>query len=124
MTQRSNQGEAKAENSKLRIDLPYNRPAPKNGEDRVSDVELTDDYIGYAVNNVHKDGLEGQMRRIYGRIQRKIEEAIKSGAGEIELEQAEKDFLRKAFKDCKVPSGISKFFVVLEDEIERATARS
>lgn len=61
------------------------------------------------------------MRRIFARVQRKLDDAIESKSDEIELEKAEQDLLKKSFNECKVPAGIAKFFVVLEEEIERAT---
>ena len=71
-----------------------------------------------AVSQKYKDGLEGQKRRIFGRIQRKIDDAIDNKKDEIELEQAEKDFLRGVFKDeVKLPPLASKYIMVLEDEI-------
>lgn len=111
------------ETRKLRVLLNYNVPESKNGDDVTRGTELTADYINHAVSNAHQQGLEGQQRRIYGRIQRKLDEAIETDAEEIALEQAESDFLRKAFEACKVPSVIAKYFVVLEDAIEEATKR-
>lgn len=109
------------ETRKLKVLLDYKAPESKNGELR--GVPLTADYINFAVGSAHPQGLEGQQRRIYGRIQRKLDDAIESSAEEIELENAESDFLRKAFESCKVPAAISKYFVVLEDAIEEATKR-
>lgn len=109
---------------KLTIALDYQRPPSNNGDTPISDAALTADYITYAVNNSHPQGLEGQMRRIFGRIQRKLDAAIDGGAEDIELEQAEKDFLRTSFRDCKVPAQIAKHFIVLEDELDRVTAKS
>lgn len=108
---------------RLRVLLDYNAPESQNGDDAVRGAALTADYINHAVTNAHQQGLEGQQRRIYSRIQRKLDGAIENSDEDIELEQAECDFLRKAFEACKVPAVIAKYFVVLEDAIEEATKR-
>lgn len=105
----------------LKINLDYKQLPPVAGEIQKSNVELTDLYILHAVNATHPQGLEGQMRRAFARIQRKLDDAIESGTNGIELEKAEQDLLRKSFSECKVPAGIAKYFVILEDEVERAT---
>ncbi len=103
----------------LRINLDYKQP--QNGEGGLSNIQLTENYILHAVNGTHPQGLEGQMRRTFARIQRKIDEAIEANQDEIELEKAEQDLLRKSFNECKVPAQIVKYFTVLEEEVERAT---
>ena len=102
----------------MRINLEYNQPAPKEGETQLSNQELSEHYISLAVTNVHKEGLEGQERRIYGRIQRKLTDAIEGKVDTIELEEAEKDMLKKSFRTAKFPAFLSKYIVILEDEIE------
>lgn len=108
----------------LKIDIDYKLPPRKeNEQDRTEGAELTANYIEAAVTSSHPQGLEGQQRRIWGRIQRKIDSGIENKSESIELEQAESDFLRKAFENCKVPVAIAKYFVVLEDLIEEVTKR-
>ena len=101
------------------INIDYKQPISKQGELRLSNSEITQNYIQYAVLQTYKDGLEGQLRRILGRIQRKLDEAIENKKDEIELEQAEIDFIKKSFKDIKTPVELSKYFVLLEDEVEK-----
>lgn len=114
----------------LRVNLDYQLPpvAPAtNGnepEKRTEGVELTANYIEHAVTSSHQQGLEGQQRRIWSRIQRKLDTAVEEKSEQIELELAESDFLRKAFENCKVPVPIAKYFVILEDAIEEATKRA
>lgn len=106
-------------NRKLRVKLDYKAQPTEDGtEEQVVGSKLTLHYITFAVTDAHKQGLEGQQRRIFGRIQRKLDEAVDKDIEEIELEKAEKDFLRKAFEACKCPAQQSKYFVVLENEIE------
>lgn len=111
------------ETRKLKVLLDYKAPESQNGDSPIRGTALTADYINHAVSSAHPQGLEGQQRRIYSRIQRKLDQAIDDGSEDIELEQAESDLLRKAFEACKVPAAIAKYFVVLEDAIEEATKR-
>ncbi len=105
----------------LKIDIDYKLPPKKEGEtDRTEGAQLTENYLESAVTSAHPQGLEGQQRRIWGRIQRKIDEAIEKETGEIVLEREEWSFLRKAFESCKAPAAIAKYFVILEDMIEEA----
>lgn len=106
---------------KLTIALPYKRPAPKSGEEVLTDAALSANYIEYAVENVHPNGLEGQLRRTYRRMLRNLDDAVAKGAKSIELLPDEKDLLRKSFRDCKVPAGLVRYFSILEEEVERAT---
>ena len=75
-------------------------------------------YIDYAIVDTHKT-MEGQMRRIYGRLQRKFDKAVDENLDEIELEEAEKDLIKKSFKEAKFPAAMSKYVNVLEEEIEK-----
>lgn len=102
----------------MKINLDYGRKLPL-AADALSNRELTLDYINYAVTNAYPNGIEGKMRRVWGRIQRKFDTAIDFQAEDIELEETEKDFIKDSFKDSKFPSGIAKFVVVLEDEIAK-----
>jgi hypothetical protein len=106
----------------LNVSLDYKRPEPKTEEDKKawkSDAELTQDYIAYAVTQTYKDGLEGQLRRLYGRIQRKLDACLDENKPGMELEEAELDFLDKAFSTAKFPVSIAKYVLVLEAELDR-----
>ena len=80
---------------------------------------MTLDYITYAVNKKYEKGLEGQLRRMWGRIQRRFDDAIENKIDEIELEDTEFDFVKKAFSECEYPSVISKYINILEDNFEQ-----
>lgn len=101
----------------MKINLEYKRKA--NESDKLSDPELTFDYISFAVNQKYREGLDGQMRRLWGRIQRKFDEAIDNLKGTVDLEESEKDFIRKAFDECKYPTHTAKYVAVLENEIDK-----
>lgn len=106
----------------MKIDLDYGikrDPSKAAEEKQLSNSELTFDYISYAVAQKYKEGISGSLRRIWGRIQRKFDEAYVSGSPEITLESSEIDFLKKLFTDeIKFPQHLSKFITTLETEIE------
>jgi len=102
----------------MNIDLDYKR-TPKAVE-QISNSELTVDYINFAANSAHQGGLEGQQRRIFGRIQRKLDAAVEAKQTEVELELAELDFIVKCFEMAKFPANLSQYVMVLQDEIDRA----
>jgi hypothetical protein len=101
----------------LNIDLDYIRTPDAVKE--ISNIELTSSYIQFVVTKAHHN-LTGAQTRIFGRIQRKIDAAIEDKKTSIELEDAEADFIKSAFKDDKVqvPPQFAKYFVILMDEIE------
>lgn len=99
----------------MRINLEYNQPK----ETTLSNAELTFDYITHAINKRHEKGLNSSQRRLWGRIQRKFDDAIEQKFDEVELEEAEIDFIKEAFRDVVFPASLAKFVVVLEDEIAK-----
>lgn len=97
----------------MKINLDYKQ---KEGSE-MSNQELTFDYITFAVNQKHKDGLSGSERRMFGRIQRKFDEAVEKLTNTVDLEMSEMDFIRDAFRDAKFPPQLAKYVTVLEDEL-------
>lgn len=116
----------------MKIFLDYNQ----NKKSKLTEGELTYDYLTHAVNVRFDKGLTGSKRRIWGRLQRKLDAALKVDSldksevprearaaqqdQEIEIEAAERDFLVDVFRDeTKVlfPAELSKYVMVLEDEI-------
>lgn len=104
----------------MRVKLDYKQPPQVAGQPKnPSSQQLTLMYIQYAVKAKFPT-LKGQLMRIWGRIQRKLDEAVNENLDTIELEAAEIDFLRKCINDeTQFPSEVSKFVVVLQDEIEQ-----
>lgn len=104
----------------MKINIDYRRKIPADFNDKVtSNSEITFSYIEYAVSSKHEKGLDSTLRRIWGRIQRKMEAAIEAQADDVELDAAEFDFIRKSVEDTKYPPAYSKYILILEDEIER-----
>ena len=83
--------------------------------------ELTANFITFAVNSKYKDGLKtGSQRRLFGRLQRAMDDAIETDKDSIELEQAQIDFLHDVFRgDIPVYPYEAQYFIVLEEEIEK-----
>ena len=77
--------------------------------------EITYGFILACVNSKYREGLEGQTRRMFGRIQRKLEDKT----DKIEIDESEADFLYNAVKEAKLPANISVNLMILEDELER-----
>lgn len=100
----------------FKLSLDYKRTA--KAEEEVSNAELTVDYINYAVKTKHKEGLNGSMRRMWGRIQRKFDAAIENEEKSVDLEDSELDFVFEAFKDTKYDTSIAKYVDVLEDYLQ------
>ena len=113
---------------KLKIDLNYKQPEPKNEKEKaefVSSSELTSSYINYAANKKYPNGLKGVNLRAFARIQNKLDTAILDKIDYIELESAEVDFLKEILKgeDVEFPANVSKFVVVLLDEFDNTLAK-
>lgn len=105
---------------KVTLDINYKRPKPEGDEvkDYKSNIDLSIDYIYFAVATKYKDGLDNQWRRTWARLQRKLDEASENKAKTLELEDAELDFIKVAFRDAKFNPLISKYVVLFEDELE------
>lgn len=109
---------------KIKININYKRKAPTEAEkkDWLSDSELSNDYINYAVRAKYPSGLKGISIRIFARIQNKIDDAIIEKKDFIELEKAEMDFMKEVFKseELSYPVQIVKHVVLLLDEVSKA----
>lgn len=105
----------------FKINLEYKRK--QEAVEKMSDSELTLDYIQFAVKASHPNGLSGTQRRMFGRIQRKFESAIEEGIPSIDLDTSEFDFIKSSFFNEKTlyESTLSKYVNILEDEIERVS---
>jgi hypothetical protein len=80
-------------------------------------AELSNNYIETAVLLTNKDGLDSQFRRLWVKIQSKIQTALNAKEYVIELEQGEYDFIKKAIVDAKFNPTLARYVVALEDAI-------
>lgn len=105
----------------MKVNLDYKRTGIYAEETKdISNQEMTANYINYVVGKKYPEGLKsGSLRRSYARLQRALDDAVENNQDEIELEQSQKDLLKECFKDSACPAGESKYFVVLEDEIDK-----
>lgn len=113
----------------MKINLNYRQPEPKEGHKNSTDSELTLEYINYAVSYVYPivqgpqglvGGLEGQLRRKYGRIQTLLNDAVDEKKEEVSLTEDQLKFLYDVFEKAQFAAPISRFVIVLEEEISRA----
>lgn len=106
--------------TKLNLNIDYKVPAKEKVED-FSPVSLTVNYILFAVKQKYPEGLQGQLRRVWGRINRKLDAASEENAvTEIELEASEVDFIKGVFTESvKFPAAASKYVMELEDVISK-----
>lgn len=109
----------------MKINIDYKPKFEEKDKDIDKDffyAGLTFDYVTMAVNHKYERGIEGQLRRIWGRIQKKFDTLIEEKNYELTLEEAEKDFIKKAFEDAKYPPALSRFINIFEDQfIEKLT---
>lgn len=105
----------------IKLDIDYKL----TGVDKDSDpAEITVGYIQVACNIQNPKGLEGKERRMWSRIQRKLDDALDLKK-EVELEDSEFDFIKELFnKDLRMPAGTSKYVVILEDYLDEIYKQS
>jgi len=103
---------------KLNLDYKLNPPDGKKVTDK-DNAEVSKGYIEYAVSAFHREGLDSQFRRVYAKIQQKIDSAIEDEKYEIDLDQGEFNLIKLAFDSDKVKfqASLAKYVLVLEDEI-------
>lgn len=102
--------------SKLNLDykIKLNEEELKNKDEVYANI--TASYLASCVTSKYEKGLEGQKRRTWGRIQRKIDEAIETKTYTLTLESAEQDFIEECFKDAKFPVHLAKHTLTFEDD--------
>jgi len=90
------------------------------GGEVVSPQEVFLNYLLTAVSSKYQDGVDGIFRRTFGRITAKFEGAIEKNLDTIDVEMAELDLIKNAFKDGKLPAIFSYNASLMEDAIEEA----
>ena len=85
--------------------------------DVLSNQQILLNWALYGAKKKYPDGLKGIMLRTAGSVFEKIEENITKD--EIELETAEKDFVKSIFADdVAFPPESGKFIIRVQEEIE------
>lgn len=109
----------------MNINLDYKRPEPKPTDPPFpTNAELTVEYITYATRIVYPQGFNSASKqRTFGRLQRKMDDALDSKSNEIDLADDEKEMLIDVFSklEGRFPIELSKYVVVLMDEINAPT---
>lgn len=109
-------------------------PDFKNKPNEKGEIELNQETLYnlalFAINDSHSEEkntpqgvqristLQGQQGRIWGRIQRKLEDSIDKKTKTLELETAEVEFLKKAFENAKFPIAWFKLSILVEDALD------
>lgn len=100
----------------MKVNINYGRTPEMEAQS--TNQSLTRDYIEFQVQSAYPN-MEGKEKvRTYGRIQRKLDEAVEKNSEEIVLEEAEKDMIKDCFKNPKFPAQISKYAVKLLDVVD------
>lgn len=102
----------------MKINLAY-KVKIAEGQKPQDDRELTLNYITAAVRQKYDKGMDGPLRRVWGRLQIKFDKAIETGKNTVELEEAEKDLIKKCIDVYKCDPIIAKYFQILEDEVNK-----
>ena len=100
----------------IRMEIDYHRTPESIAA--TSNIALTKDYLEAAVSSAFPQ-LQGQKLRYWARAQRKLDDAVEANAATIELEDAEADVIKDAFKNLTFLSSRAKYVVYLMDEIDK-----
>jgi len=101
----------------LNLNLPYKRSQEATAQS--SNVDFTALLIGLAVESANEKGLEGKSRRVFGRLQRKLDAAIDASQESVEVEDAELDLINDSLKRARFLARQSKHVLLIEEELER-----
>lgn len=99
-----------------KVELPVKMAHTEKGGGVPSYPEMTDNFIRHSVMFSFKT-LNGQKRRIWARIQRKLQEALKGDNFVINLEREEVEFLKDSMARSECPPEVSMYYTILEDII-------
>lgn len=100
----------------LNLDIPY----VVRGETDLSMSEITRNFIETCVVAKYSAGLDGQLRRQFGRIQRKIDNCISDNSSVVQLDDSEFDFIYRCVFDAKLPAITACNVLLLEEAFDLA----
>jgi uncharacterized protein YggL (DUF469 family) len=100
----------------LKVKLDYHF----KGDVKEKPQESTYNFIYMVVSEKNPQGLDGSYRRMFGRISKKLDEAIENDKRSIELEDAEFDLIKNAVREAKIKVQFVQNFILLEDAVEEA----
>lgn len=116
---------------KFKINIPYNRKNAevKEGEKVLSNSELTDNYINFAIRAKYPKGANGLELRAVGRIQDKLVDAIDNNDDYVVFDDSEVEILKDVLvkKEIDFPTEIArhvvKFLDAFEDALEKEKSK-
>jgi hypothetical protein len=105
----------------MKINLDYEQPPIPEGskEIQMSHQALTWDYLFFAIKTKYPQLAHGPAMQTLASIQRKFDVALNPNnlADAVDLTEEELAFLRVCVEDCAYPVFLSKFVVLLIDEL-------
>lgn len=101
----------------LNLDFGIDREKQK---DAASNQTIARNYLTYAINLGYKEGLASDKRRIWDKIQDRMETAIEKNEDYFTVNSYEMVFLRAAFEKALVPATETKNFTVVENAVFNA----
>lgn len=104
---------------KLKIDLNY-----KLGNENITKQEATYNLVLMAINAKNPQGLQGQARRIFGRLQAKLDEAIIAKAKDIDIEMAELELITKSIDEASLPVAQASNYFLIEEAIAQTMKKA
>lgn len=106
-------------NTKLELGLNE-----KNNPNKTSVQECLLNWSLYALDKSYGSELKGQTLRTVNRLMKKLQDAADNKLEKIELEESEKDVMRKCFSDTiGFPVGAASVVVAIQDEIATWVAK-
>lgn len=93
------------------LNLKPNAELPENV--LIGDVML--DWLHKAVQLGNPSGLTPREHRQYDKVMTAVENAVEDGCDEIELEDADFEFLRECFRRARIPASNNKLALVFYD---------
>ncbi len=98
----------------VNIDFGIDRAKDKDAQ---SDQSIFRNYLGYAINLGYKEGLQSDKRRIWDKIQDKLDVVVEKNEESITLNSYEYLFIKTAFEKAVVPATETKNFTKVEDAV-------
>jgi len=97
----------------MKIDLNYKHIGDKASQ------EITFDILTFAVNKKFENGIPAEDRKLWGKVQDKLEIAIEKKGKEIDLTDEEQTFTEECFMACDYPAPWSRDINILEEEVAK-----
>lgn len=105
-------------NINLDVDYKISYPEGTTPEDlHLAHAQLSRNYIEYAITSAHKDGLSQEERKIYARLEEKIDKCITDKSYVVECGPVDYALIKNAFAspNCKFMAPVAKYVTAFEE---------